>query len=137
MWFAAVPAAEALDFPAAAIDDPAVLSKAMPTLARAAMAEFRNDDRRAYLDTLFRLQMAAGDDEGAIKSLIELRALNPSSLSPRPGAALFTYEILARARLEARRDALAPRHPLPATNWTRQPRSICTWTCASSGSTMC
>jgi putative CocE/NonD family hydrolase len=100
-------AAHAVDFPAQVIDDPAVLSVAMSALARAVMAEYKNDDRRAYLDTLFRLQMAAGDDEDAIKSLTALRQLNPSSLSPRPGAALVIYEILARARHQARQDRSA------------------------------
>src|SRR5258708_4444823 len=100
-------AAHALDFSPSAIEDPAALTAAMPVLARAAMAEYGNDDRRIYLDTLFRLQLVAGDNEDAIKSLIELRKLNPSSLSPRPGASLFIYEILARARLEARPDGSA------------------------------
>jgi uncharacterized protein len=100
-------AAHALDLPASAAQDPAALTAAMPPLARAAIAEYKNDDRRVYLDTLFRLQMVAGNDEDAIKSLIELRKLNPSGLSPRPGAALFIYEILARARLEAGRDGAA------------------------------
>jgi uncharacterized protein len=100
-------AAHAVDFPAPVIDDPAALSAAVPGLARAVMTEFRNDDRRAYLDALFRLQLAAGDDEDAIKSLTALRQLNPSSLSPRPGAALVIYEIFARARLQARQDGSA------------------------------
>ncbi|MDP9007102.1 MAG: CocE/NonD family hydrolase [Pseudomonadota bacterium] len=100
-------AAHAVDFQAPVIDEPEALSAAMPALARAVETEFRNVDRRAYLDTLFRLQLAAGDDEDAIKSLTELRNLNPSNLSPRPGAALFIYEILARARLAAHRDGSA------------------------------
>src|SRR5450631_123441 len=100
-------AARALDLPASTLEDPAALSVAIPILARAAMAEYGNDDRRIYLDTLFRLQMVAGDDEDAIESLSALRKLNPSSLSPRPGASLFIYEILARARLEAHRDGSA------------------------------
>jgi uncharacterized protein len=100
-------AAHALDLSASAIEDPAALIAAMPALARAAIAEYKNDDRRTNLDILFRLQMVAGNDEDAIKSLIELRGLNPSSLSPRPGAALYIYETLARARLEARRDGSA------------------------------
>jgi putative CocE/NonD family hydrolase len=100
-------AAHALDLSASATQDPAALAAAMPALARAAIAEYKNDDRRIYLDTLFRLQMVAGNDEDAIKSLIELRRANASSLSPRPGAALFIYEILARARLEAGRDRAA------------------------------
>jgi uncharacterized protein len=99
--------AQTLEFPGSVTEDPAALSSVMPPLARAVLVEYKNEDRRAYLDTLFRLQMVAGNDEDAIKSLIELRKLNPSSLSPRPGAALFIYEILARARLESRKDGSA------------------------------
>ncbi len=55
--------AQELPFPAAAVEDPATLSKAMPDLARAAIAAYRDDDRRKYLDTLFRLQMVAGHYE--------------------------------------------------------------------------
>ena len=54
--------AQELPFPAA-VEDPATLSKAMPDLARAAIAAYRDDDRRKYLDTLFRLQMVAGHYE--------------------------------------------------------------------------
>jgi putative CocE/NonD family hydrolase len=101
------PMARTLEFPASAIEDPAALSTAMPALAREVMAELRNDDHRSYLDTLFRLQMLAGDDEHAIESLVALRNLNPNNLSPRPGAALSIYEILARARFEVRRGGSA------------------------------
>jgi hypothetical protein len=94
-------------FPASAIEDSAVLSTAMPALAREVMAELGNDDHRGYLDTLFRLQMLAGDDEHAIESLVALRNLNPNNLSPRPGAALSIYETLARARIEVRRGGSA------------------------------
>lgn len=94
--------AHAVDFPALPIDDPAALSATIPRLARAVIPEFKNDDRRAYLDTLFRLQLAAGDDDDAIKNLTALRELNPSRLSPRPGASLVIYESFARARLQAR-----------------------------------
>jgi putative CocE/NonD family hydrolase len=79
----------------------------MPILARNVMAEFGNDEGRDSLDTLFRLQMVAGDEEEAIKSLIALRNLGPNTLSPRPGAALFIYEILARAPLKVRGDESA------------------------------
>jgi putative CocE/NonD family hydrolase len=100
-------AAHAVDFSAPVIGDPDALGASMPALARAVITEFRNDDRRAYLDTLFRLQLAAGDDEDAIKSLMALRELNPSSASPRPGAALVIYEIFARARLQAHQEGSA------------------------------
>src|SRR5713226_6402271 len=90
--------AQELPFPAAAVEDPATLSKAMPDLARAAIAAYRDDDRRKYFDALFRLQMVAGQYAEANKTLDDLRALPASNISPQPGATLVLYEILARAR---------------------------------------
>jgi putative CocE/NonD family hydrolase len=76
----------------------------MPDLARAAIAIYRDDDRRKYLDTLFRLQIVAGQHAQANKSLEDLRALPASTISPQPGATLVLYEILARARARQRAD---------------------------------
>ena len=36
------------------------VDRAMPELARDAIARYRDDDRARFLDTLFRLQIAAG-----------------------------------------------------------------------------
>ena len=36
------------------------IDRAMPELARDAIARYREDDRARFLDTLFRLQLAAG-----------------------------------------------------------------------------
>ncbi len=71
--------------------------KAMPGLAREVMAVYREDDRRTYLDNLFRLQIAAGQYAEAGESLSSLRALG-ESVSPQTGAAYVLYEIFARAR---------------------------------------
>ncbi len=102
--FAPSSSAQELPFPAATVEDSATLSKAMPDLARAAIAIYRDDDRRKYLDTLFRLQMIAGQYAEANKSLEDLRALPASTISPQPGATLVLYEILARARARQRAD---------------------------------
>src|SRR5260370_41549550 len=103
--FAPSPSAQELPFPAATVEDSATLSKAMPDLARAAIAIYRDDDRRKYLDTLFRLQMIAGQYAEANKSLEDLSALTARKNSPQTGATLVIYELLARARARQRADA--------------------------------
>src|SRR4051794_7488832 len=87
LFLLAVPcAAQPFAFPAAAVEDPAALSKAMPGLVREVMAVYREDDRRTYLDNLFRLQIVAGQYAEAGESLASLRALGESA-SPQTGAA--------------------------------------------------
>ncbi|HEY3566396.1 MAG TPA: CocE/NonD family hydrolase [Thermoanaerobaculia bacterium] len=94
--------AQTLDFPAAAAEDPAVLSRALPGLARAAIDVYREDnredDRRKYLDNLFRLQIAAGRYVDAVQSLASLRELGAGDLSPQTGATRVLYEIFATAK---------------------------------------
>ncbi|HSS47351.1 MAG TPA: CocE/NonD family hydrolase, partial [Thermoanaerobaculia bacterium] len=93
-------AAQTFDFPGAAVDDPAALSKAMPELARAVIAVYREDDRPTYLDNLFRLQTVAGRYADAIATLTELRGLRTkSSASPQAGATDVQYEVFARAKV--------------------------------------
>jgi putative CocE/NonD family hydrolase len=107
-WFlVALPcaAAQTFDFPGAAVDDPATLSKSMPGLAREVIAVYREDDRRTYLDNLFRLQIVAGQYADATRTLIELRALRTkSSTSPQSGATDVQYEIFARAKASQGQD---------------------------------
>jgi hypothetical protein len=109
-WLLAAPcaaAAQQLAVPAAAVDDPAMLARAMPGLARAVLANYTEGDRRKYLDTVFRLQMVAGEYDDATKTLAELRGLNPSTVSPQPGATLVLYEVLARAKARQSSDDAA------------------------------
>ncbi|HKB72003.1 MAG TPA: CocE/NonD family hydrolase [Thermoanaerobaculia bacterium] len=101
---AIVGAAQQLDFPAAAAEDPAALSRAMPGLAKKVIADYRDDDRTRYLDNLFRLQMVAGDSVGAAENLARLRALSANGSSPRAVAKDVPYEIFLRARLIQVRD---------------------------------
>ncbi|HEY4597307.1 MAG TPA: hypothetical protein VIJ02_12980, partial [Thermoanaerobaculia bacterium] len=94
--------AQTFDFPAAAAEDPAALSRAVPGLARAAIDVYREDkredDRRKYLDNLFRLQLAAGRYADALQSLASLREMGAGELSPQVGAARVVYEVFATAK---------------------------------------
>src|SRR3982751_2693519 len=90
--------AQTLDFPAAAAEDPAALSQAVPGLARAAIDAYREEDGRKYLDNLFRLQIAAGRYADALQSLASLREMAAGDLSPQVGAARVVYEVFATAK---------------------------------------
>jgi len=94
--------AQTFDFPAKAAEDPAALSQALPGLARAVIAAYREDNReddhRKYLDNLFRLQIAAGRYAEAVRTLASLRDLGAGDLSPQAGATRVLYEIFATAK---------------------------------------
>lgn len=90
--------AQQLDFPGAAVEDPAALSKAMPELARQVIAVYRDEDRRKFLDNLFRLQLVAGQYADAVKTLAALRALRAGDASPQSSANNVQYEVFARAK---------------------------------------
>jgi len=91
--------AQELDLPQAAVKDEAALAKAMPELAKQAIAIYEEPDRNRYLNILFRLQMVAGqyaDAAATLRSLTELRrATNPASAS-----SLLPFEILAKAKMK-------------------------------------
>lgn len=90
--------AQSFDFPGAAAEDPAALARSMPELARKVIAVYWEDDRRRYLDNLFRLQIVAGQYADASKTLASLRALPASGVSSQSGAAQVLYGIFAEAR---------------------------------------
>jgi hypothetical protein len=62
--------------PIGSIENPTVLAESMPALAKKVIAVYREPDRRLYLDNLFRLQLAAGDNDAAIETIDALRALD-------------------------------------------------------------
>ena len=53
--------AQQLDFNSLASADELELSKAMPTLAKQVIANYKDEDRQKYLNNLFRLQIIARD----------------------------------------------------------------------------
>lgn len=93
-------AAQQFDFPGAAAEDPAALSKSIHGLAEHVIAAYRDEDRDRHLDNLFRLQLVAGRYTEALKSLTELRALRAGNPSPQVRFNSFLYEIIARAEAE-------------------------------------
>lgn len=77
------------------------IDRAMPVLAREAMAAYREDDRQRYLGNLFRLQMVAGQYAQAIESVDTIRALRNDAPGQPP--LYLQYEVYARAKEQARR----------------------------------
>jgi putative CocE/NonD family hydrolase len=88
--------AQQFDFDQRATADPAQLDIAMPKLAKSLITVYRENDREKYLDNLFRLQLVAGDYEGAASSLASLRELRGI---PLPQAAInnVRWEIYTKA----------------------------------------
>jgi hypothetical protein len=80
--------------------DPAALSRAMPDLARAALASpwEMEGGRRRSLDDRFRLQIVVGDYAKAREALAELRRLGERDGSPQAGATRLLIEIYAAAK---------------------------------------
>jgi hypothetical protein len=68
-------AAQEFPFSGAAVGNEAMPDKAMPELASKVIAAYQESDRDKYLDTLFRLQLAAGRYADARASLAALREL--------------------------------------------------------------
>jgi hypothetical protein len=69
----------------------------MPAFARDVIAAYRDEDRARYLDTLFRLQLAAGQNAQALHSIEAIRALRNDPPAQPP--VFLQYEILARAKV--------------------------------------
>jgi len=89
--------AQKFEFPATAVEDASTLSKYIPGLAKRVIAVYRDDDRAKYLDTLFRLQIVAGDYRDALKTLASLRGLPTSRISPHTAANLL-YSVFAEVK---------------------------------------
>jgi uncharacterized protein len=90
--------AQQLDFNKAAAKDETELSKTMPILARDTIAVYKDDDRKSYLDNLFRLQMIAGqftEAKATIKSLRDILKEN----EPLRANSTYVYEIFCNAKL--------------------------------------
>src|SRR5829696_2957676 len=70
-----------IEFKQGAATDPTALAEEMPRLAKSVLALYRESDRKTYLDSLFRLQLVAGDYPGASASLASLRELHDATQS--------------------------------------------------------
>lgn len=90
--------AQTFDFPGAAVEDAAVLSQSMPGLASEVLAVYQEEDRRKYLDNLFRLQIVAGQYADAGRTLEALRALKEKDEPLQAVAARILFEIFTAAK---------------------------------------
>jgi hypothetical protein len=86
--------------PAASFQVPAATAGDMAQLAGRLIADHRDDDRSAYLDTLFRLQLVAGRPGEARKTLADLEALRRSGPNVQAAAATLAWEIYADAKTD-------------------------------------
>jgi hypothetical protein len=93
-------AAQPLAFPGTAAGDAAALSQSIPELARQVIAVYKDEDRRTYLDNLFRLQAVAGQYAAAGESLASLRALGADGGSPQAEATRVLYEVFVTAKAQ-------------------------------------
>ncbi|CAN5912826.1 hypothetical protein BH11GEM2_BH11GEM2_14590 [soil metagenome] len=80
-------------------DDSAALSRSMRRLARQAIQEFQSADRDIHLNTLFRLQMAAGEYAAANATLAQLRELRHAADPVYSPVEYTQYEIYSAAQL--------------------------------------
>jgi uncharacterized protein len=97
---ASVAGAQDLPLPEEAVGDPVELSKAMPALARQVLAGYKEGDRDKYLDSLFRLQIVAGQYEKALATTAALRERLRDKHAARATWVNVQYEIFARAKVK-------------------------------------
>jgi hypothetical protein len=71
--------------------------KAIPQLAKAVIASYKEDEPLTYYDNLFRLQMVAGQRAEAEKTLSGLRSMRPARTA-QDHATDVQYEIYLRAK---------------------------------------
>ena len=88
----------ALPLAAGALSSDSALDAAMPQLARAALAAYRETDLDRRLDNSARLQIAAGDYTSALQLLHQLRQLRGGNSRPPSPWSMVAYEIFAAAR---------------------------------------
>jgi uncharacterized protein len=98
---ASAAAAQEINFPEAAVADPAALSMAMPDLAKQVITIYKEGDQQKYLDNLFRLQIVAGQYADALNSMASLRKLVRAEHQSRAAWINVQYEIYASAKLRA------------------------------------
>ncbi|MGA9997616.1 MAG: CocE/NonD family hydrolase [Pyrinomonadaceae bacterium] len=91
--------AQQLDFNKATATDPVELAKTMPGLAGEIIAKYKDEDRRKYLDNLFRLQMIAGSYREANATIKSLRDILKTSDPVYAGITYMQYEIFLNAKL--------------------------------------
>jgi putative CocE/NonD family hydrolase len=81
--------------------DDATASASIRTLARDALAVYRDDDRQVDLNQRFRLQIVAGQPVDALASIKELRALRSFPDAAQRAGFLLAYQVYIEAQQRA------------------------------------
>lgn len=92
-------AAQTLDFPRAERADAAALERALPELARRALAVYPAQAPGQPADTRLLLHVMAGDDTGALAAIETLRQARRATDPEFAHVAYTPFEVLARARM--------------------------------------
>jgi len=92
--------AQQLYFPQTAITDSIELSKAMPVLAKQVITNYKDDNRRSYLNNLFRLQIIAGEYSEANATIESLRSISKESDPQFSDLLYIQHELYSRARIK-------------------------------------
>lgn len=88
-------------FPNNAVSDSIELRQAMPLLARNVIAHYRPaDDRRTYLNNLFRLQIVAGEYREAGATIASLRSISKDMDPQFPELVYIQHELFSKTKLK-------------------------------------
>jgi putative CocE/NonD family hydrolase len=92
-------AAQQFPFPMSTVEDPAAFARAIPALAEQVIAAYRKDEYQdLYLNSLFRLQIIAGQYSEADSTIRSLRDMRVARSSSQAAAKLAPFEIYAKAK---------------------------------------
>jgi putative CocE/NonD family hydrolase len=83
-----------------AATDPVVLAQVMPAFAENVLEVYNEDDPDKLLVNRMRLQIVAGDFQGALDSIRSVRQLRESKADPQAATAFLVNQIYAEAMLE-------------------------------------
>jgi putative CocE/NonD family hydrolase len=97
--FYAYTAAQQLYLPKAAFTDSVELSKTMTLLSEKIISNYKEDNRRIYLNTLFRLQIIAGRYSEANTTITSLRSISKENDPQFADLLYIQHELYTKARL--------------------------------------
>jgi len=90
----------------ATLANPADVIRMLPAIAKAAEATYKTADQVQYLDTLFRLQLVAGDYDAALSSIASLRQVQSGRHVAHTNILDADFELYADAKRRQQHDGI-------------------------------
>src|SRR5690242_1498783 len=84
--------AQSFYFPKTVVTDSAELVNAMPVLARNVIGDYKDKNQETYLNTLFKMQIVAGDYETASATIDSYRKIDKVARSSFPYLDAIQFE---------------------------------------------